>query len=63
MWRCGDRRISFSLASGADLWLAAIMANAAGGVVSRFVGVHNPQPDEIVEWVEQNWPGVGRRET
>jgi D-beta-D-heptose 7-phosphate kinase/D-beta-D-heptose 1-phosphate adenosyltransferase len=63
---CGDAAIAasaLSLASGADLWLAAIMANAAGGVVSRFVGVHSPQPDEIVEWVEQNWPGVGRRET
>jgi D-beta-D-heptose 7-phosphate kinase/D-beta-D-heptose 1-phosphate adenosyltransferase len=51
---CGDAAIAASalaLASGADLWAAAMVANAAGGVVSRFVGVHSPQPDEIIEWV------------
>jgi D-beta-D-heptose 7-phosphate kinase/D-beta-D-heptose 1-phosphate adenosyltransferase len=55
---CGDAAVATSalaLASGADLWTAAILANAAGGVVSRFVGVHSPKPDEIVEWVERNW--------
>ncbi len=61
---CGDAAIAASalaLASGADLWTAAILANAAGGVVSRFVGVHSPTPEEIVEWVERNWwSGPGR---
>jgi len=55
---CGDAVIaasSLALASGADLWAAAMVANAAGGVVSRFVGVHSPQPDEIVEWIARNW--------
>ena len=55
---CGDAAIAASalaLASGADLWAAAMVANAAGGVVSRFVGVHSPQPDEIVEWIARNW--------
>ena len=55
---CGDAAIAASalaLASGADLWAAAMVANAAGGVVSRFAGVHSPQPDEIVEWIARNW--------
>ena len=51
---CGDAASAASalaVASGADCIEAAVLANAAGGVVSRFVGVHSPQPDEIIEWV------------
>jgi D-beta-D-heptose 7-phosphate kinase/D-beta-D-heptose 1-phosphate adenosyltransferase len=48
---CGDAASAASalaLAAGADLWEAAELANAAGWVVSRFVGVYFPAPAEIM---------------
>jgi rfaE bifunctional protein kinase chain/domain len=51
---CGDAAsaaAALALAVGASFLEAAELANAAGGVVSRFVGVHDPQPREIVEWL------------
>jgi len=51
---CGDAVSAASavaLAAGASYLEAAELANAAGGVVSRFVGVHSPQPAEIIEWL------------
>ena len=48
---CGDAAsaaAALALAAGADWLEAAELANAAGGVVSRFVGVHNPRPAEIL---------------
>lgn len=51
---CGDAASAASalaLAAGADCLEAATLANAAGGVVSRFVGVHSPTPEEIVNWI------------
>ena len=56
---CGDAASAASalaLAAGASFLEAAQLANAAGGVVSRFVGVHDPKPEEVVEWVR----GSGR---
>ncbi len=56
---CGDAASAASalaLAAGASFLEAAELANAAGGVVSRFVGVHDPRPEEVVEWVR----GTGR---
>jgi D-beta-D-heptose 7-phosphate kinase/D-beta-D-heptose 1-phosphate adenosyltransferase len=49
---CGDAvsaASALALAAGATYLEAAEMGNAAGGVVSRFVGVHSPSLDEIVE--------------
>ncbi len=60
---CGDAASAASalaLGAGADCLEAAALANAAGGVVSRFVGVHSPQPREIMEWVER--AGQARRD-
>jgi D-beta-D-heptose 7-phosphate kinase/D-beta-D-heptose 1-phosphate adenosyltransferase len=54
---CGDAATAASalaLSAGADWLAAAALANAAGGVVSRFVGVHNPTADEIAQWLEQS---------
>ena len=51
---CGDAASAASalaLAAGASFLEAAELANAAGGVVSRFVGVHDPRPEEVVEWI------------
>ena len=51
---CGDAVSAVSalaLAAGATYEEAAQLANAAGGVVSRFVGVHSPAPEEIVGWL------------
>jgi len=51
---CGDAVSAMSalaLAAGAGYVEAAVLANAAGGVVSRFVGVHNPSPAEILDWL------------
>ncbi len=51
---CGDAvsaTSALALAAGATYREAAEIANAAGGVVSRFVGVHSPTPEEIVDWV------------
>lgn len=53
---CGDAVSAMStlaLAAGASYVEAAVLANAAGGVVSRFVGVHNPSPAEILNWLRQ----------
>jgi D-beta-D-heptose 7-phosphate kinase/D-beta-D-heptose 1-phosphate adenosyltransferase len=53
---CGDAASATSalaLAAGATFLEAAELANAAGGVVSRFVGVHDPRPEEVVEWVSR----------
>ena len=52
---CGDAVAAvaaLALATGAGYVEAAKLANAAGGVVSRFVGVHSPEPRELVEWLE-----------
>jgi len=52
---CGDAVAAvaaLALAAGAGYVEAAKLANAAGGVVSRFVGVHSPEPSEIVDWLE-----------
>ncbi len=49
---CGDAVSAVSalaLAAGAGYLEAAEIANAAGGVVSRFVGVHSPTAEEILE--------------
>jgi bifunctional ADP-heptose synthase (sugar kinase/adenylyltransferase) len=54
---CGDAAsaaAALALAAGADWLEAAELANAAGGVVSRFVGVHNPRPAEIMEWLARS---------
>lgn len=54
---CGDAVSAMStlaLAAGAGYVEAAVLANAAGGVVSRFVGVHNPSPAEILDWLGQH---------
>jgi len=51
---CGDAvsaASSLALAAGASYLETAELANAAGGVVSRFVGVHSPTADEIVHWL------------
>lgn len=51
---CGDAAsaaATLAVAAGASFVEAAELANAAGGVVSRFVGVHDPRPEELVEWV------------
>ena len=51
---CGDAASAASalaLAAGASFLEAAELANAAGGVVSRFVGVHDPRPEEVVACV------------
>ncbi len=51
---CGDAASAASalaLAAGASFLEAAELANAAGGVVSRFVGVHDPRPEEVVAWL------------
>lgn len=48
---CGDAVSAASalvLAAGASYLEAAEIGNAAGGVVSQFVGVHNPTSEEIV---------------
>jgi len=48
---CGDAVSAASalvLAAGASYLEAAEIGNAAGGVVSQFVGVHNPTAEEIV---------------
>jgi rfaE bifunctional protein kinase chain/domain len=48
---CGDAVIASSalaLAAGSSYVEAAEIANAAGGVVSRFVGVHSPTAGEIL---------------
>ncbi len=53
---CGDAVSAASalvLAAGGDYVEAAEVANAAGGVVSRFVGVHSPAPQEILDWLGQ----------
>lgn len=53
---CGDAVSAVSalaLASGATYLEAAEIANAAGGVVSRFVGVHSPSPEEIIAWLSR----------
>ncbi len=53
---CGDAvsaASALALAAGATYLEAAEIANAAGGVVSRFVGVHSPSPDEIVAWLSR----------
>ena len=42
---------ALALSVGAGYVEAAEIANAAGGVVSRFVGVHNPTADEIIDWL------------
>jgi len=60
---CGDAvsaAAALALAAGAGYLEAAELANAAGGVVSRFVGVHSPRPDEIVEWLSAPRPGAPR---
>jgi len=52
---CGDAvsaASALALAAGATFLEAAELANAAGGVVSRFVGVHDPTPEEVVAWVQ-----------
>jgi D-beta-D-heptose 7-phosphate kinase/D-beta-D-heptose 1-phosphate adenosyltransferase len=51
---CGDAvsaASALALAAGASYTEAAEIANAAGGVVSRFVGVHSPTAGEIVDWL------------
>jgi D-beta-D-heptose 7-phosphate kinase/D-beta-D-heptose 1-phosphate adenosyltransferase len=51
---CGDAvsaASALTLAAGATYVEAAEIANAAGGVVSRFVGVHSPTTEEIVDWL------------
>jgi len=51
---CGDAASAASalaLAVGASCAEAAELAHAAGAVVSRFVGVHSPQPGEILGWI------------
>jgi len=51
---CGDAvsaSSALALASGASYLEAAEIANAAGAVVSRFVGVHSPTPEEIASWL------------
>jgi rfaE bifunctional protein kinase chain/domain len=48
---CGDAvsaSSALTLAAGASYLEAAEIANAAGGVVSRFVGVHSPTAEEIL---------------
>lgn len=53
---CGDAvsaTSALALAGGASYLEAAELANAAGGVVSRFVGVHSPTADEIVDWLRR----------
>ena len=51
---CGDAvsaTSALALAAGASAIEAAQIANAAGGVVSRFVGVHSPSAQEILDWL------------
>jgi D-beta-D-heptose 7-phosphate kinase/D-beta-D-heptose 1-phosphate adenosyltransferase len=53
---CGDAvsaASALALAAGASYMEAAELANAAGGVVSRFVGVHSPTADEITDWLSR----------
>jgi D-beta-D-heptose 7-phosphate kinase/D-beta-D-heptose 1-phosphate adenosyltransferase len=54
---CGDAvsaASALALAAGASYLETAELANAAGGVVSRFVGVHSPTADEIIEWLSRS---------
>jgi len=54
---CGDAvsaASALALAAGASYLETAELGNAAGGVVSRFVGVHSPTADEIVEWLSRS---------
>ena len=49
---CGDAvsaTSAIALGAGASFVEAAEIANAAGGVVSRFVGVHSPSAQEILD--------------
>ncbi len=49
---CGDAvsaTSALALGAGASFLEAAEIANAAGGVVSRFVGVHSPSAEEILD--------------
>jgi len=49
---CGDAvsaTSAIALGAGASFIEAAEIANAAGGVVSRFVGVHSPSAQEILD--------------
>jgi len=49
---CGDAvsaTSAIALGAGASFIEAAEIANAAGGVVSRFVGVHSPSAEEILD--------------
>ena len=49
---CGDAvsaTSALALGAGASFMEAAEIANAAGGVVSRFVGVHSPSAEEILD--------------
>ncbi len=51
---CGDAAsaaAALALAAGATFLEAAELANAAGGIVSRFVGVHDPKPHELIDWL------------
>ena len=51
---CGDAvsaTSALALGGGASSIEAAEIANAAGGVVSRFVGVHSPSAQEILDWL------------
>ncbi len=55
---CGDAvsaTSALALSAGATYLEAAEIANAAGGVVSRFVGVHSPTAEEIIEWLGGAW--------
>jgi D-beta-D-heptose 7-phosphate kinase/D-beta-D-heptose 1-phosphate adenosyltransferase len=54
---CGDAvsaASALALAAGASYLETAELANAAGGVVSRFVGVHSPTANEIIEWLSRS---------
>lgn len=51
---CGDAVSAtavLALSARASYLEAAELANAAGGVVSRFVGVHSPGPSEVIAWL------------
>jgi len=55
---CGDAvsaTSALALAAGASAIEAAQIANAAGGVVSRFVGVHSPSAQEILDRLGGAW--------
>jgi len=52
---CGDAvsaTSALALGAGATFFEAAEIGNAAGGVVSRFVGVHSPSAQEILDWLQ-----------